>query len=148
MSASSSGLCCRRGGPILKQELRGGSIGCTLGTGSTARVIAPGTPLGTPQLFYDPCALALPNLGFNGNAGRSIMYGPNYSAWNFSVVKDTPLVWLGESGAVQFRTEIFNVLNHPSLGVPSRTFNLTTAGQITTTFSRSREIQFALKILF
>ena len=76
------------------------------------------------------------------------MYGPNYSAWNFSVVKDTPLVWLGESGAVQFRTEIFNVLNHPSLGVPSRTFNLTTAGQITTTFSRSREIQFALKILF
>src|SRR5206468_10145037 len=112
--------------PGVKHEnlTRGGSIGCTLGTGSTARVIAPGTPLGTPQLFYDPCALALPNLGFNGNAGRSIMYGPNYSAWNFSVVKDTPLVWLGESGAVQFRTEIFNVLNHPSLGVPSRTFNL------------------------
>ena len=136
--------------PGIKHEnlTRGGSIGCTLGTGSTARVIAPGTPLGTAQLFYDPCALALPNLGFNGNAGRSIMYGPNYSAWNFSVVKDTPLVWLGESGAVQFRTEIFNVLNHPSLGVPSRTFNLTTAGQITTTFSRSREIQFALKILF
>ncbi len=136
--------------PGIKHEnlTRGGSIGCTLGTGSTARVIAPGTLLGTPQLFYDPCALALPNLGFNGNAGRSIMYGPNYSAWNFSVVKDTPLPWLGESGAVQFRTEIFNLLNHPSLGVPSRTFNLTTAGQITTTFSRSREIQFALKILF
>jgi len=99
-------------------------------------------------LFYDPCALALPNLGFNGNAGRSIMYGPNYSTLNLSVVKDTPLAWLGENGAVQFRTEIFNLLNHPSLGVPSRTFNLTTAGQITSTFSRSREIQFALKILF
>jgi len=49
---------------------------------------------------------------------------------------------------VQFRTEIFNLLNHPSLGVPSRTFNLSTAGQITSTFSRSREIQFSVKILF
>jgi len=127
---------------------RGGSIGCTLGTGPTARVIAQGTPLGTPQLFYDACAFALPNLGFNGNAGRSIVYGPDFSNVNFSLVKDTPLPKLGESGSLQFRTEVFNVLNHPSLGVPSRTFNLTTAGQITSTFSRSREIQFALKILF
>ncbi|PYS47672.1 MAG: hypothetical protein DMG13_27330 [Acidobacteria bacterium] len=136
--------------PGIKHEnlTRGGSVGCTLGTGSTARVIASGTPLGTPELFYDPCALALPNPGFNGNAGRSMMYGPNYSTLNLSVVKDTPLPWFGENGAVQFRTEIFNLLNHPSLGVPSRTFNLTTAGQITSTFSRSREIQFALKILF
>jgi len=131
-----------------EQLTRGGSIGCTIGTGPTARVIAPGAPLGTPQLFYDACALALPELGFNGNAGRSIMYGPNYSTVNFSLVKDTPLRWLGEQGAVQFRTEIFNLLNHPNLGVPMRTFNLTTAGQITSTFGKSREIQFALKILF
>ena len=130
------------------QLTRGGSIGCTLGTGPTARVIAPGAPLGTPQLFYDACAFALPNLGFNGTAGRSIVYGPDFSNVNFSLVKDTPLPKLGESGSLQFRTEVFNVLNHPSLGVPSRTFNLTTAGQITSTFSRSREIQFALKVLF
>jgi len=136
--------------PGVKPEnlTRGGSIGCTLGTGPTARVIAPGTALGTPQLFYDPCAFALPALGFNGNAGRSIVYGPNFNNASFSLVKDTPLPKLGESGSLQFRTEVFNVFNHPSLGVPSRTFNLTTAGQITSTFSRSREIQFALKVLF
>ncbi len=136
--------------PGIKHEnlTRGGSIGCTLGTGPTARVIAPGTPLGTPQLFYDACAFALPALGFNGNAGRSIVYGPNFNNASFALVKDTPLPKLGESGSLQFRTEMFNVFNHPSLGVPSRTFNLTTAGQITSTFSRSREIQFALKVLF
>ena len=86
--------------------------------------------------------------GINGNAGRSIVYGPNFNNASFSLVKDTPLPKLGESGSLQFRTEVFNVFNHPSLGVPSRTFNLTTAGQITSTFSRSREIQFALKVLF
>jgi len=39
-------------------------------------------------------------------------------------------------------------LNHRSLGVPSPNFNLTTAGQITSTLRRSHEIQVALKILF
>jgi hypothetical protein len=123
-------------------------LGCTLGTGATAQTIAPGTALGTPQRFYDPCALALPNLGFLGNAGRSIIYGPNFSIMSLSLVKDTPLPVLGESGSIQFRTELFNLLNHPSLGIPSRTFNLTTAGQITSTLSKSREVQFALRLVF
>jgi hypothetical protein len=127
---------------------RGGSLGCTLGTGATAQTIAPGTALGTPQRFYDPCAIALPNLGFLGNAGRSIIYGPNFSIMSLSLVKDTPLPVLGESGSIQFRTELFNLLNHPSLGIPSRTFNLTTAGQITSTLSKSREVQFALRLVF
>jgi len=64
------------------------------------------------------------------------------------VVKDTPLRCLGESGSAEFRTEIFNILNHPSLGVPARSVNVSTVGNITSTLSKSREIQFALKILF
>jgi len=132
---------------------RGTSRGCIV----NGQGIAAGTPLGTPHLFYDPCAFAIPPLGFLGTAGRDILYGPNFSSLNFSLVKDTSLRMLGESGSLQFRAEIFNILNHPSLGIPGRTVYAAranveapqaTAGRITDTLSKSREIQFALKILF
>jgi hypothetical protein len=151
--------------PGVKHEdiTRGKSRGCIV----SGQGIAAGTPLGTPQLFYDPCAFAIPNLGFVGTAGRSILYGPNFTSMSFSLVKDTPLPMLGESGSLQFRTEIFNLLNHPSLGLNAGSGGsfrnvyaaranvdnlieapLPGAGQINSTLSKSREIQFALKILF
>jgi len=107
-----------------------------------------GTKLGTPQLFYDPCAFAIQPLGFLGNASRGVISGPNFSTLDISLAKDTPLPFLGESGAMQFRAEFFNILNHPSFGLPERVVTVGTAGQINSTFSQSREIQLALKIIF
>jgi len=142
--------------PGIKHEdiTRGVSRGC-LG-------VPEGTPLGTPTLFFDPCAFAVPALGFLGNAGRSIMYGPNFSGVDFSLVKDTRIPRLGESGSLQFRAEIFNILNHPSLRPPNSTvFNanrttpgsyelapLGAAGKITSTFGTSRQIQLSLRLAF
>ena len=133
----------------------------TRGTSAGCLGVPAGTKLGTPQLFYDPCAFAIPPLGFLGTAGRNILYGPNFRSLNFSLVKDTPLRKLGESGSLEFRAEIFNILNHPSLQIPSTTVftgsatavqdveaPASGAGQITDTYTKSREIQFALKILF
>ena len=49
-----------------------------------------------------------------GNAGRNIFGGPGFRDWDFSVSK----IWkLNERVAVQFRGEVFNILNHPSFGV-------------------------------
>jgi hypothetical protein len=129
----------------------------TRGTSAGCNGVAPGTELGTPERFYDPCAFAIQPLGFLGNASRGIISGPNFSTLDFSLVKDTALPMLGESAGIQFRAEIFNILNHPSFGIPDRTVYtgsassepaLSDAGRITSTFSESREIQFALKFIF
>jgi len=35
-----------------------------------------GTKLGTLDLYFDPCAFALPDAGFYGNLGRNTVIGP------------------------------------------------------------------------
>jgi hypothetical protein len=103
-------------------------------------------------------------VGQLGNAGRNILRGPGSSDWNFSLVKDTKVKFLGEGGSVQFRAEFFNVLNHPTfkfgflapilfVGLPSDTRPFSEAprptnSQIRTTDGDPRQIQFAIKILF
>jgi hypothetical protein len=92
----------------------GKSIGCT-----GLYNIPAGTKLGTQALFFDPCAFALPAPGFLGNEGRNILYGPSFFNLDFSLVKDTKLPMMGEAGALEFRAEFFNILNHASWGLPS-----------------------------
>ncbi|HWP84587.1 MAG TPA: hypothetical protein VNN17_05320, partial [Terriglobia bacterium] len=174
-------------GVDLDDVTRGGSIGCTLASpssnfnadsgpnGAASLITIPaGTPVGTKEMFFDPCAFEIPPLGYLGNLGRNAIYGPNFSNLNFSVVKDTPLRFLGEGGSIQFRAEFFNVLNMVSWNNPSGTvFTPVTAdnsrnvftnancggcvtprigtsipGRIESTASRPREIQLALKIIF
>ena len=53
-------------------------------------------------------------LGQLGTAGRNILTGPPERDWDFSLVKDTKLGFLGEAGMLEFRAEFFNVLNHPN----------------------------------
>ena len=53
-----------------------------------------------------------------------------------------------ESTYLQFRTEFFNAFNHVNLGSPGTTLGNPDFGQIFGTTNRSREIQFALKVIF
>jgi outer membrane receptor protein involved in Fe transport len=55
-----------------------------------------------------------PSLGQLGTAGRNILTGPPERNWDFSLVKDTKLGFLGEGGMLEFRAEFFNVMNHPT----------------------------------
>jgi hypothetical protein len=101
-------------------------------------------------------------IGQLGTSGRDILPGPPNKSWDFSMVKETKLGFLGEAGMVQFRAEFFNILNHPTFGPPSAgifpggssdlgPFTESPdggAGQITTTLGKSRQIQFALRLEF
>jgi hypothetical protein len=116
-----------------------------------------GLPLGTPNLYFDPCAYTIPTAGFLGTAGRDMLRGPGFGELDFSVVKDTKLGLLGESGALQFRAEIFNITNHANFSLPNRVTYAgntsvqsptSTAGVISTTSGTSRQVQLALKVLF
>jgi hypothetical protein len=101
--------------------------------------------------------------GTLGDASRGILRGPSLGDWDFSLLKDTATSLLGKQGYIEFRTEFFNILNHTNLGMPASAtvFNgntsvlgayqqapLTGVGQITTTVTTSRQIQFALKLIF
>jgi outer membrane receptor protein involved in Fe transport len=53
-------------------------------------------------------------VGQLGTVLRNSLVGPAERNWDFSLVKDTKLGFLGEAGALQFRAEFFNVINHPN----------------------------------
>jgi len=122
--------------------------------------------LGGPDRYFDPNAFAIQPAGFLGNAGRNILRGPGFATLDFSVTKDTPLRYLGEAGKVEFRTEFFNILNRANFTTPGVGQSggnnaavvfvgraageqpLATAGKLNGITGTSRQIQFALKILF
>jgi Carboxypeptidase regulatory-like domain/TonB dependent receptor len=92
-----------------------------------------------------------------GNLGRNTITGPGLSKLDFSVFKNNPVRHISESFNVQFRAEIFNIFNRANFGSP--TDNLTvfdqngatqaaTAGLLTSTQTTSRQIQFALKLIW
>ena len=97
----------------------GSAAGC--GTGATRAAgggaIAAGTPLGTPTLWYDPCAFSIQPQGFLGMKDGIICGVPALTILNFSLVKDTAVGFLGESGKVEFRAEFFNIFNHPNFRI-------------------------------
>jgi hypothetical protein len=106
--------------------------------------------LGKPGQWFNPAAFLAPppNSGFYGNLGRDTLIGPDLASWDFSVLKETSLY---ERVGLQFRAEIFNLLNRANFNTPSLiTFTPSgvsgTAGAITSTATTSRQIQFGLKL--
>jgi hypothetical protein len=114
--------------------------------------------LGNPNQWFNPNAFLAPpvNSGFYGNVGRDTYIGPGLATWDFSVLKNTRI---RESLNLQFRAEIFNLLNRANFNTPnlivftpptaSNPTGLSgTAGAITSTSTTARQVQFALKLLW
>ena len=79
-----------------------------------------------------------------GDVGRNSFRAPNFDQWDLSVVKN---LRIQEKARVQFRAEFFNVLNHTNFGIPNTQTTSAAFGTIRATYP-SRQIQFALKVLF
>ena len=80
-----------------------------------------------------------------GTGGRNILRADNLIQVDFSVLKDIPLT---ESTRLQFRSEFFNIANHPVFNAPGATVDQGSAGQVSGTLNSNRIIEFALKLIF
>jgi hypothetical protein len=113
----------------------------------------------------DPASLQCFNL--RGNAGRNSLVGPGVTSLDFSIFKNTHIRRISENFNVQFRLEMFNILNHPNFAPPgpgdanTDIFDGTgtslapspsnpggTAGVLLRTTVPERQIQFAIKFVF
>ena len=100
----------------------------------------------TINKWFDVTAFAPQPLYTVGNVGRNTMYGPPMKQLDFSTFRDFRL---RESMTLQFRTEFFNILNHPNFGLPAADLGNSNFGVISDTGNYlSRNIQFALKLVF
>ena len=100
----------------------------------------------TPAQWFNVAAFAAQPLYTLGNVGRNTMYGPPMKDLDFSTFKDFQL---RERTSLQFRTEVFNILNHPNFGMPASSLGASTFGVISSTANYlPRNIQLALKLLF
>jgi hypothetical protein len=114
--------------------------------------------VGNPGEWFNPAAFLTEanNSGFYGNLGRDTLLGPGLASWDFSVVKETAI---SEAMHLQFRAEIFNLTDRANFNTPNLIVAILpagsnnpqanpAAGQITSTSTSSRQVQFALKFLW
>jgi hypothetical protein len=154
-------------------RLTGSGCGELVNPGNPNHYIKDGSLAGQPACFAVPTA---PSAAFytancdstmgtfpqcfnlRGNAGRNILIGPGISNLDFSVFKNNRVKRISENFNVQFRAEFFNVLNRANFAVPvtpdnTDIFDSTgastgVAGLLTSTTTDSRQIQFAIKVVW
>ncbi len=112
-----------------------------------------------PACFAFPSFDPVTGLTHLGTAGRNSIIGPGLQDFDTSLVKNTKIPRISESFNLQFRAELFNVLNHVNYATPPKTgallFNqngTATTGSggvlVGPTAGSSRQAQFALKAIF
>jgi len=127
--------------------------------------------LGNPDAFQQPCLLGgdtnsnpagcIPTTGFGYLGNRpGTTTGPSYHRFDFSAFKNIPI---NERFSMQFRSEFFNIINHPNFNAPgfggngvvsianSTNFNNANFGAIGSTRdapNAPRQIQFSLKLYY
>jgi Carboxypeptidase regulatory-like domain len=108
--------------------------------------------LNNPTLseWFNPACFVQPAAGELGSANRAPLSGPDFVNTDFSIIKHfVPR----EGMRIDFRTEFFNLFNHPQFGAPGGNasgadLNSSTFAVINYTVNNPRVVQFALKLDF
>ena len=109
--------------------------------------------------WFNPACYTVQPFATLGNVRRDSLIGPGLLDLDFSIIKQTRIT---EKLNSEFRAEFFNIINHTNLGQPNGaifsgaggagaaagSFIAGNAGLITATSTTSRQIQFALKLIF
>jgi len=88
----------------------------------------------------DPVA----NAGQFGTEGRNVNTGPGYADWDFAALKNFRVT---ESKHLQFRAELFDILNRANFRLPDCDISSPTFNHILEA-EAPRQVQFALKFMF
>ena len=107
--------------------------------------------IGDPDNWFDSLAFVLPPPGEYGTVGRNSLRGPDLKEVDLSIFKN----WNVGAQNLQFRIEVFNLLNRANFATPtaSALFNsdgtsVPGAARITRTVTTSRQVQLGLKFVF
>ena len=145
----------QRGFPVKLSYGAGTSLSAlNLGIGTLRPNVVPGCDKSTSgsavsrlnNWFNTSCFTPPPDWGF-GNESRvdATLRQQGINNFDFAVFKKTTI---GERANIEFRTEFFNLFNHPQFGPPGGTLSSNTFGVVTNTINNPRLIQFGLKFAF
>jgi hypothetical protein len=120
-------------------------------TTANATIAVPCTFSSTPTKVGGNIYPIVPGTCHPGTLGRDALTGPDFVNTDFSVTKDTKIT---ERFNLEFRSDMFDVFNHPNFGNPVLTATSKSLGIIGSTrfptgdFGSSRQIQFSLFLQF
>jgi hypothetical protein len=95
--------------------------------------------------WFNAAAFTRVPAGTFGNAGRNILRGPGYVAFDMSVQRRIPTT--GRVG-VTLRWDVFNLFDRANLGNPNADITGATVGTISTLAGDPRVMQFAVRLTF
>lgn len=125
-------------------------------TGSQRPDLVPGVSIypadQTINNWFNPAAFQAPAKGTWGNLGRYIGRGPGYYEIDTALQKQFRI---SERVGLNFRTEAFNLFNHPIYANPSGNFSSSGFGRITSVLNTGavgtgtpRRVEFAMRLDF
>jgi len=122
------------------------------GTDRPDMIADPNLPRGqhTPSRWFNTAAFVPPPLytdklgvfSIPGNEGRNVITGPGLAAWDASLERH---LRLNERFGMVFRSDFFNLTNHPNFDRPGLILGTSNFGNISSA-ENSRQIQFSLRL--
>jgi hypothetical protein len=97
-------------------------------------------------LWFDTSCFTVPSVGYFGNSGSTVIYGPGIDNIDLAIQKSLPLGT--DTAKLQFRADLFNAWNHEQFMAPNGDAGAgVNFGRISAT-RPPRLIQLALKVLW
>jgi hypothetical protein len=102
------------------------------------------TAFTTYSTWFNTAAFAQPANGTFGKQPRNLLRNPGFWAWDMGLRKNFATF---ERQRLQFRFEVFNILNHPNWGAATNSPTSGSFGRVTSK-DGNRTLQLALKYIF